>query len=56
MAGHAGTVIPVDAAGEGAVTQNASIQRIASNATRGQVTAIHLFMSTFFEALENPAR
>jgi len=34
----------------GAVPQNAAIQRIAPNAMRGQVTAIYLFMFTFFGA------
>ncbi len=35
----------------GAVPQNAAIQRIAPNAMRGQVTAIYLFMFTFFGAM-----
>ncbi len=35
----------------GAVPQNAAIQRVAPNAMRGQVTAIYLFMFTFFGAL-----
>ncbi len=35
----------------GAVPQNAAIQRIAPNEIRGQVTAIYLFMFTFFGAL-----
>lgn len=35
----------------GAVPQNAAIQRIAPNEMRGQVTAIYLFMFTFFGAL-----
>ena len=34
----------------GAVPQNAAIQRVAPNAMRGQVTAIYLFMFTFFGA------
>ncbi len=32
----------------GAVPQNAAVQRIAPNSMRGQVTAIYLFMFTFF--------
>ncbi len=35
----------------GAVPQNAAIQRIAPNEMRGQVTALYLFMFTFFGAL-----
>ncbi|WP_284734594.1 MFS transporter [Sphingosinicella terrae] len=35
----------------GAVPQNAAIQRIAPNEMRGQVTAVYLFMFTFFGAL-----
>jgi len=35
----------------GAVPQNAAIQRIAPNEMRGQVTALYLFMFTFFAAL-----
>ena len=35
----------------GAVPQNAAIQRIAPNELRGQVTAVYLFMFTFFGAL-----
>jgi len=35
----------------GAPAQNAAIQRIAPNEMRGQVTAIYLFMFTFFGAL-----
>jgi branched-subunit amino acid ABC-type transport system permease component len=35
----------------GAVPQNAAIQRIAPNEMRGQVTAIYLFMFTFFGAM-----
>jgi MFS family permease len=35
----------------GAVPQNAAIQRIAPNAMRGQVTAVYLFMFTFFGAM-----
>lgn len=35
----------------GAVPQNAAVQRIAPNALRGQVTAIYLFMFTFFGAM-----
>ncbi len=35
----------------GAVPQNAAIQRIAPQAMRGQVTAIYLFMFTFFGAM-----
>lgn len=35
----------------GAVPQNAAIQRIAPNEIRGQVTAIYLFMFTFFGAM-----
>jgi len=35
----------------GAVPQNAAIQRVAPNAMRGQVTAIYLFMFTFFGAM-----
>jgi MFS family permease len=35
----------------GAVPQNAAIQRIAPNELRGQVTAIYLFMFTFFGAM-----
>ncbi len=35
----------------GAVPQNAAIQRIAPNSMRGQVTAIYLFMFTFFGAM-----
>ncbi len=35
----------------GAPAQNAAIQRIAPNAMRGQVTALYLFMFTFFGAL-----
>lgn len=35
----------------GAVPQNAAVQRIAPNAMRGQVTAIYLFMFTFFGAM-----
>jgi len=35
----------------GAVPQNAAIQRIAPPAMRGQVTAIYLFMFTFFGAM-----
>ncbi|MXO65176.1 MFS transporter [Altericroceibacterium endophyticum] len=34
----------------GAVPQNAAIQRIAPNEMRGQVTAVYLFMFTFFGA------
>jgi branched-subunit amino acid ABC-type transport system permease component len=33
------------------VPQNAAIQRIAPNEMRGQVTAIYLFMFTFFGAM-----
>ena len=35
----------------GAVPQNAAIQRVAPNAMREQVTAIYLFMFTFFGAM-----
>jgi MFS family permease len=35
----------------GAVPQNAAIQRVAPNAMRGQVTAVYLFMFTFFGAM-----
>ena len=35
----------------GAVPQNAAIQRVAPNEMRGQVTAIYLFMFTFFGAM-----
>ncbi|BBC71847.1 MFS transporter [Altererythrobacter sp. B11] len=35
----------------GAPAQNAAIQRIAPNAMRGQVTALYLFMYTFFGAM-----
>ncbi|CDO38122.1 MFS transporter [Novosphingobium sp. KN65.2] len=35
----------------GAVPQNAAIQRVAPSAMRGQVTAIYLFMFTFFGAM-----
>jgi MFS family permease len=35
----------------GAVPQNAAIQRIAPNEMRGQVTALYLFMYTFFGAM-----
>ena len=35
----------------GAVPQNAAVQRIAPNSMRGQVTAIYLFMFTFFGAM-----
>lgn len=35
----------------GAVPQNAAIQRIAPSSMRGQVTAIYLFMFTFFGAM-----
>ncbi|MDE2596079.1 MAG: MFS transporter [Sphingomonadales bacterium] len=35
----------------GAVPQNAAVQRVAPNAMRGQVTAMYLFMFTFFGAL-----
>jgi MFS family permease len=35
----------------GAVPQNAAVQRVAPNAMRGQVTAIYLFMFTFFGAM-----
>jgi MFS family permease len=35
----------------GAVPQNAAVQRIAPPAMRGQVTAIYLFMFTFFGAM-----
>lgn len=35
----------------GAVPQNAAVQRIAPPAIRGQVTAIYLFMFTFFGAM-----
>ncbi|OYW46168.1 MAG: MFS transporter [Sphingomonadales bacterium 32-68-7] len=35
----------------GAPAQNAAIQRIAPNAMRGQVTALYLFMFTFFGAM-----
>lgn len=35
----------------GAVPQNAAVQRIAPNEMRGQVTAIYLFMFTFFGAM-----
>ena len=35
----------------GAVPQNAAVQRIAPHALRGQVTAIYLFMFTFFGAM-----
>jgi MFS family permease len=35
----------------GAVPQNAAIQRMAPHAMRGQVTAIYLFMFTFFGAM-----
>lgn len=35
----------------GAVPQNAAIQRIAPNEMRGQVTALYLFMFTFFGAM-----
>lgn len=35
----------------GAPAQNAAIQRIAPNEMRGQVTAVYLFMFTFFGAL-----
>ena len=35
----------------GAVPQNAAIQRVTPNAMRGQVTAIYLFMFTFFGAM-----
>lgn len=35
----------------GAVPQNAAIQRVAPHAMRGQVTAIYLFMFTFFGAM-----
>lgn len=35
----------------GAVPQNAAIQRIAPQSMRGQVTAIYLFMFTFFGAM-----
>lgn len=35
----------------GAVPQNAAVQRVAPNSMRGQVTAIYLFMFTFFGAL-----
>ena len=35
----------------GAVPQNAAVQRIAPNDMRGQVTAIYLFMFTFFGAM-----
>lgn len=35
----------------GAVPQNAAIQRIAPNELRGQVTALYLFMFTFFGAM-----
>jgi MFS family permease len=35
----------------GAPAQNAAIQRIAPNEMRGQVTALYLFMFTFFGAL-----
>lgn len=35
----------------GAVPQNAAIQRIAPNEMRGQVTAVYLFMFTFFGAM-----
>ena len=34
-----------------AVPQNAAVQRVAPNAMRGQVTAIYLFMFTFFGAM-----
>ncbi|AJP71713.1 MFS transporter [Sphingomonas hengshuiensis] len=35
----------------GAVPQNAAIQRVAPNSMRGQVTAVYLFMFTFFGAM-----
>ena len=35
----------------GAPAQNAAIQRIAPNEMRGQVTALYLFMFTFFGAM-----
>ncbi len=35
----------------GAVPQNAAVQRIAPNEMRGQVTAVYLFMFTFFGAM-----
>jgi MFS family permease len=35
----------------GAVPQNAAVQRVAPNAMRGQVTALYLFMFTFFGAM-----
>lgn len=35
----------------GAVPQNAAVQRVAPDAMRGQVTAIYLFMFTFFGAM-----
>ncbi len=35
----------------GAVPQNAAVQRVAPNDMRGQVTAIYLFMFTFFGAM-----
>lgn len=35
----------------GAVPQNAAVQRVAPNAMRGQVTAMYLFMFTFFGAM-----
>ena len=35
----------------GAPAQNAAIQRIVPNEMRGQVTALYLFMFTFFGAM-----
>jgi MFS family permease len=35
----------------GAVPQNAAVQRVAPNSMRGQVTAMYLFMFTFFGAI-----
>jgi MFS family permease len=35
----------------GAVPQNAAVQRVTPNTMRGQITAIYLFMFTFFGAL-----
>ena len=35
----------------GAPAQNSAIQRVAPNEMRGQVTAVYLFMFTFFGAL-----
>ncbi len=35
----------------GAVPQNAAIQRVAPQKMRGQVTAVYLFMFTFFGAM-----